>query len=114
MSEKTSMFELLKERLTEEEIIKITCDYDLKFCKLEEENKELKQKIKYYENFEINKTIDKIRLENNKREKDLQNQLQQKENIIKEVREYCLEKAKGRLERTLYDDILEILNKENE
>ena len=114
MSEKTSMFELLKERLTEEEIIKITCDYDLKFCKLEEENKELKQKIKYYENFEINKTKDKNRLENNKREKDLQNQLQQKENIIKEVREYCLEKAKGRLERTLYDDILEILNKENE
>jgi len=43
--------------------------------------------------------------------KDLQNQLQQKENIIKEVREYCLEKAKGRLERTLYDDILELLDK---
>ena len=42
---------------------------------------------------------------------NLQNQLQQKENIIKEVREYCLDKAKGRLERTLYDDILEILNK---
>ena len=33
--------------------------------------------------------------------------------ITKEVREYCLEKAKGRLERTLYDDILEILDKEN-
>lgn len=32
--------------------------------------------------------------------------------IIKEVREYCLEKAKGRLEKTLYDDILEILDKE--
>ena len=44
---------------------------------------------------------------------NLINQLQQKENKIKEVREYCLEKAKGRLERTLYDDILEILDKEN-
>ncbi|MBR4260665.1 MAG: hypothetical protein IKQ33_01760 [Clostridia bacterium] len=57
MGEKTSMFELLKERLTEEEIIKITCDYDLKFCELEEENKQLKS------------------------------QLQQKGNIIKEARE---------------------------
>ena len=43
--------------------------------------------------------------------KQLEIQLQQKENIIKEVREYCLDKAKGRLERTLYDDILEILDK---
>ena len=58
------------------------------WCKSQEENKELKQKVKYYENFEINKTVDKIRLENNKREKELQLQLQQKENIIKEVREY--------------------------
>ena len=51
---------------------------------------------------ELYKSYEKIQIE-----------LQQKENIIKEVREYCLDKAKGRLERTLYDDILEILDKEN-
>lgn len=43
--------------------------------------------------------------------RSLRHQLQQKENITKEIREYCLEKAKGRLERTLYDDILELLDK---
>ena len=52
------MFELLKERLTKEEIIKIVCDYDFKFYKLEKENKQLKS------------------------------QLQQEKNKIKEVREY--------------------------
>lgn len=94
MSEKTSMLELLNERMEKEDIVKLVCNYDNKFNELEKENKELKQKVKYYENFEINKTIDKIRLENNKREKELQNQLQQKdkelwtlEHIIKEVRE---------------------------
>lgn len=33
--------------------------------------------------------------------------------IIKEVRELCLMFASGRLERTNYDDILEILDKES-
>ena len=41
MSEKTSMFELLNERLSEEEIIKITTSYDNKFNELEEENAKL-------------------------------------------------------------------------
>lgn len=58
MSEKITMFELLNERLTEEEIIKLTSSYDNKFSELERENILLK------------------------------NQLQQKENSIKEVREY--------------------------
>ena len=43
---------------------------------LERENKELKQKVEYYENFEINKTIDKIRIENNKRFKEQQEELE--------------------------------------
>ena len=69
MSEKKSMFELLNERMTKEEIIKIVTSYDNKFNELEEENKQLKE------------------------------QLQQKENIIKEVREY--------IEETCYYDELE-------
>ena len=64
MSEKTTMFELLNERLTEEEIIKLTSSYDNKFSELERENILLK------------------------------NQLQQKESIIKEVREYIEENEK--------------------
>ena len=65
MSEKTSMFELLNERLSEEEIIKITTSYDNKFNELEEAKKQRDEEIQR-----------------------LNNQLQQKENIIKEVREY--------------------------
>lgn len=42
---------------------------------------------------------------------DLEQKYYVLQDIIKEVREYCLNKAKGRLERTLYDDILEILDK---
>ncbi len=56
MSEKISMFELLNERMEKEDIVKFVCNYDNKFNELEEENKQLKS------------------------------QLQQKENIIKEVR----------------------------
>ena len=48
------------------------------------ENKELKQKIEYYENFEINKTIDKIRVENNKRFKEQQKELESLKQINKE------------------------------
>lgn len=87
MGEKTSMFELLKERLTEEEIIKITCDYDLKFCKLEEENKQLKS------------------------------QLQQKENKEKEIRKYMKkiseEYMRNENESIIARKVLEILDKEN-
>ncbi len=45
---------------------------------------------------------------------ELLDEIERLKSIIKEVREYCLEKAKGRLERTLYDDILEILERVNE
>lgn len=77
MGKKTSMFELLKERLTEEEIIKITCDYDLKFCELEEENKQLKS------------------------------QLQQKKNIIKEAREDLYQVVKWCTENKHNEDTIE-------
>lgn len=85
-----------------------------KFPSIQEENKELKQKVKYYENFEINKTLDKIRLENNKREKDLQKQLQQKENIIKEVREILLNYGETfdlKVHQDMQKKLLEILEK---
>lgn len=90
MSEKITMFELLKERLTEEEIVKLVSSYDNKFSELERENILLK------------------------------NQLQQKENIIKEVREYIesynLPKDLGDLGEAPISirelrDILEILDK---
>ena len=86
------------------------------WCKSQEENKELKQKVKYYENFEINKTVDKIRLENNKREKELQNQLQQKESIIKEVREYINWRLEEHQDMYKYqmEELLEILDKVEE
>lgn len=46
--------------------------------------------------------------------KDLQNQLQQKENIIKEVREYANNiMFETKAEEKIQDDILEILDKEN-
>lgn len=51
---------------------------------LERENKELKQKVEYYENFEINKTIDKIRVENNKRFKEQQEELESLKQINEE------------------------------
>lgn len=93
MSEKTSMFELLKERLTKEEIVKIVCDYDFKFYKLEKENKQLKNQLQQKENIikELNNKIedDKMIIEGNwgcidnlKKDYNLQ------KNIIKEVREY--------------------------
>jgi len=65
------------------------------YLQLEDIKKELMGQDKYID--DLKKEYDKA--------------LHQKENIIKEVREYCLGKAKGRLERTLYDDILGILDK---
>lgn len=85
------------------------------WCKSQEENKELKQKVKYYENFEINKTVDEIRLENNKREKELQDQLQQEKNKIKEVREKLLcygETFDLKVHQQMQKELLEILDKE--
>ena len=52
---KTTMFNILKERLEEEEIIKLVSNYDNKFCELEEENKRLnniiKEAIEYLESY---------------------------------------------------------------
>ena len=67
--------------MNDEELIKETMmlDYSqlvMNNVYLHKENKELKQKIEYYENFEINKTIDKIRVENNKRFKEQQEELE--------------------------------------
>ena len=89
MSEKTSMFELLNERLEKEDIVKLVCDYDNKFNELEKENKQLKS------------------------------QLQQRDNIIKEVREYIDKHTlDGNGTRIDYaneyidvDELLEILDK---
>lgn len=91
MGEKTSMFELLKERLTEEEIIKITCDYDLKFCELEEENKQLKSQLQQKENKEreIREYIEKCSILG-----------------VNEVDSYCMD-------YDVRDDLLRILDKEN-
>ena len=58
--------------------------YFEKYCDLEQENKQLKEenqelkkqleenkdKINWYENFEINKTIDKLRIKHNNQQKD--------------------------------------------
>ena len=45
MSEETSMLELLNERLEKEDIVKLVCDYDNKFNKLEENNNQLKSQL---------------------------------------------------------------------
>lgn len=45
MKEKTSMKELLNERLSEEDIIKLVSNYDNKFNELEKENKEKDKEI---------------------------------------------------------------------
>ena len=89
MSEKTSMFELLNERLSEEEIIKITTSYDNKFNELEEAKKQRDEEIQR-----------------------LNNQLQQKENIIKEVREYIEERYNGEVLTHTFDkdNVGELLN----
>lgn len=69
---------------------------------LERENKELKQKVEYYENFEINKTIDKIRIENNKRFKEQQEENERLnkafDNLEDVIRYYVIGNSK-------YDDI---------
>ena len=79
MSEETSMLELLNERLEKEDIVKLACDYDNKFNKLEENNNQLKSQLQ-----QKDKEIERL---NNMIER-LNKQLQQKDNIIKEVREY--------------------------
>ena len=65
MSEETSMLELLNERLEKEDIVKLVCDYDNKFNKLEENNNQLKSQLQ-----QKGKEIERLN------------------NIIKEVREY--------------------------
>ena len=43
--------------------------------------------------------------------KELRKEIERLNNIINEVRELCLMFARGRLERTNYDDILEVIDK---
>ena len=43
--------------------------------------------------------------------KELKKEIERLNNIINEVRELCLMFASGRLERTNYDDILEVIDK---
>ena len=55
MSEKTSMLKLLNERMEEEDIIKLVCNYDNKFNELEEENDKLQK-----ENNRLNNIINEF------------------------------------------------------
>ncbi len=104
MSEKTSMFELLNERMEKEDIVKLVCNYDNKFNELEKglknqlENVIKQNQMLLEKHYQQDNKIVKLIEENNY----YKNQLQQKENAIKEVREdldkqitFCINEADG-------------------
>ena len=119
MNEKTSMFELLNERMEKEDIVKLVSNYDNKFNELEEENKQLKSQLQ-----QKDKELEAKKQLINKQDKELWTL----EHTIKEVREYIkalrnyrfnvdLGENREQLEivgstENFVKDILEILDKE--
>lgn len=64
--------------------------------------------------FEMDKEIERLEIDYQQANEVLAEQSEEIErlnNIINEVRELCLMFASGRLERTNYDDILEVIDK---
>ena len=121
------------EKLLFDELYEKTKDCGrVQFVKLlmtkEKENQELKKqleenkdKINWYENFEINKTIDKLRIKHNNQQKEfieyLEDLIKQNETVV-EVSKYGLPKNCSKLLIDFYKEILqkykEIIGDKNE
>ena len=56
-----------------------------------QELEQYKNKVEYYENFEINKTVDKIRLRHNKEIKELYQKIDKYKNNWEELKKYAEE-----------------------
>ena len=90
MSEETSMLELLNERLEKEDIVKLVCDYDNKFNKLEENNNQLKSQLQ-----QKDKEIERLNNIINELEKDIKNLYTYGIKNNAEQRDYLLNKLEG-------------------
>ena len=82
---------------------------------LEEENQSLKKqleenkdKINWYENFEINKTIDKLRIKHNNQQKEF---IEYLENCINELKKESMNKLQNTINLGIVDITKEILSK---
>ena len=88
-------------------------DYETTMSELQELKKQLeenKDKINWYENFEINKTIDKLRIKHNNQQKEfieyLEDLIKQNETVV-EVSKYGLPKNCSKLLIDFYKEILQ-------